>query len=129
MKYSEARRSAAIEEHRLRELLAAVAEGRTDIDAAVGKLRDFPYGDIGFAKVDHHRSLRDWMPEVILGEGKTPEQVVDELYVRCLSRPATAKEKEKLLPLLKGAEKDALRVELEDVFWALLNSNEFIFNH
>lgn len=76
MKHSEARRSAVIEEHRLRELLAAVADGRTDIDAAVGKLRDFPYGDIGFAKVDHHRSLRDWMPEVILGEGKTPEQVV-----------------------------------------------------
>ncbi len=35
-----------------------------------------PYEDLGFAKVDHHRALRDWMPEVILGEGKTPEQIV-----------------------------------------------------
>jgi len=34
-----------------------------------------PYEDIGFAKVDHHRSLRDWVPEVILGQGKTPEQI------------------------------------------------------
>lgn len=35
-----------------------------------------PYEDLGFAKVDHHRALRDWMPEVILGEGKTAEQIV-----------------------------------------------------
>ena len=76
MKHSEPRRSDIIEEHRLRELLASVAEGRTDIDAAVGELRHLPYEDIGFAKVDHHRSLRDWVPEVILGQGKTPGQVV-----------------------------------------------------
>jgi NCAIR mutase (PurE)-related protein len=38
-------------------------------------LRRLPYEDIGFAKVDHHRALRDTMPEVILGLGKTPEQV------------------------------------------------------
>ena len=35
-----------------------------------------PYEDIGFAKVDHHRSLRDWVPEVILGQGKSPAQIV-----------------------------------------------------
>jgi NCAIR mutase (PurE)-related protein len=39
-------------------------------------LRHLPYEDLGFAKVDHHRALRDWMPEVILGEGKTPDQIV-----------------------------------------------------
>lgn len=75
MNHAEARRSAAIEEHRLRELLASVADGRTDVDAAVGELRDLPYVDIGFAKVDHHRALRDWIPEVVLGQGKTPAQV------------------------------------------------------
>ena len=64
-----------MEEHRLRELLAAVADGRTEIEAAVEELRHLPYEDIGFAKVDHHRGLRDWMPEVVLGQGKTPEQV------------------------------------------------------
>ncbi len=39
-------------------------------------MRHLPYQDLGFAKVDHHRALRDWMPEVVLGEGKTPEQIV-----------------------------------------------------
>ena len=66
----------AIEEQRLRDLLAAVSDGSIDIDAALGELRHLPYEDLGFAKVDHHRALRDWMPEVILGEGKTPEQIV-----------------------------------------------------
>jgi hypothetical protein len=69
-------RSSGIEEHRLRELLNAVSDGRIEIDEAVDELRHLPYEDLGFAKVDHHRALRDWMPEVILGEGKTPEQVV-----------------------------------------------------
>ena len=36
-----------------------------------------PYEDIGFAKIDHHRALRDALPEVVLGEGKTPEQVAE----------------------------------------------------
>jgi NCAIR mutase (PurE)-related protein len=38
-------------------------------------LRHLPYEDIGFAKVDHHRELRDSLPEVVLGQGKTPAQV------------------------------------------------------
>ena len=38
-------------------------------------MRHLPYEDLGFAKVDHHRELRDAIPEVVLGEGKTPEQV------------------------------------------------------
>lgn len=42
----------------------------------MGELRLLPYEDLGFAKVDHHRALRDWMPEVVLGEGKTPEQII-----------------------------------------------------
>src|SRR5205823_161983 len=38
-------------------------------------LRRLPYEDLGFAKVDHHRAIRDALPEVILGLGKTPEQI------------------------------------------------------
>lgn len=45
------------------------------VEAAVDDLRHLPYEDLGFAKVDHHRALRDLMPEVILGEGKTPDQI------------------------------------------------------
>src|SRR5512142_1100365 len=44
-------------------------------DDAVDRLRHLPFEDLGFAKVDHHRALRAGMPEVILGEGKTPAQV------------------------------------------------------
>jgi NCAIR mutase (PurE)-related protein len=57
-------------------LLAAVSDGRIEVDEAVDALRHLPYEDLGFAKVDHHRGLRDWLPEVVLGEGKTPAQVV-----------------------------------------------------
>ena len=45
------------------------------VDQAVSQLRDLPYQDIGFAKLDHHRPLRTGSPEVVLGKGKTPEQV------------------------------------------------------
>ncbi len=47
------------------------------MEAAVDELRLLPYEDIGFAKVDHHRALRDSLPEVVLAEGKTPEQTAE----------------------------------------------------
>ena len=61
----------------MRELLESVAAGRTPVGEAVEELRLLPYEDLGFAKLDHHRALRDYLPEVVLGEGKTPEQVVE----------------------------------------------------
>ena len=45
------------------------------VDTAIEQLRDLPYQDIGFAKLDHHRPLRTGWPEVIFGKGKTPEQI------------------------------------------------------
>jgi len=45
------------------------------VDEALGRLRDLPYEDLGFASLDHHRTLRQGFPEVVLGEGKSPEQV------------------------------------------------------
>ena len=50
-------------------------QGERDVDSAVGELRHLPYEDLGFAKVDHHRELRHGMPEVILGQGKTSDEV------------------------------------------------------
>jgi hypothetical protein len=76
MKQAAPRWRSVIDENRLRDLLTSVADGRTPIGAALDELRHLPYEDIGFAKVDHHRALRDWMPEVILGLGKTPAQIV-----------------------------------------------------
>jgi hypothetical protein len=52
-----------------------VASGVIGVEEGVEKLRFLPYEDLGFAKIDHHRALRDDLPEVILGQGKTPEQI------------------------------------------------------
>ena len=69
-------RSRKINEQSLRRLLESVSNGTTDIEGALDKLRHLPYEDIGFAKLDHHRALRGSLPEVVLGQGKTAEQVV-----------------------------------------------------
>jgi NCAIR mutase (PurE)-related protein len=59
----------------IRKLFEQVREGSLKPDDAVARLRHMPFEDLGFAKVDHHRALRNGMPEIILGEGKTPAQV------------------------------------------------------
>jgi NCAIR mutase (PurE)-related protein len=56
-------------------LLNEVREGKTDVPAALEKLRHLPFEDLGFAKLDHHRTLRTGMPEVIFASGKTTQQV------------------------------------------------------
>ncbi len=60
----------------LRDLLDAVARGALDTDGALERLRHFPHEDVGVAKIDHHRVLRQGHTEAILGSHKTPEQVV-----------------------------------------------------
>jgi pyridinium-3,5-biscarboxylic acid mononucleotide synthase len=56
-------------------LLEAIREGAVPVDEALERLRKLPYEDLGFASVDHHRALRKGFPEVVLGEGKSAEQV------------------------------------------------------
>ena len=65
-----------IDQARLRELLDRVASGALSPADAAAELRHLPYRDIGFARIDHHRALRDALPEVVLADGKTPAQVV-----------------------------------------------------
>lgn len=60
----------------LKALLDEVARGTTDVDAALERLRDLPFKDLGYANVDNHRALRLGIPEVVLGTGKTFEQIV-----------------------------------------------------
>jgi NCAIR mutase (PurE)-related protein len=59
----------------LRQLLEQVRDGERPVQQALDELRHFPFEDLGFAKIDHHRALRHGMPEVIFGKGKTPDQV------------------------------------------------------
>ena len=59
----------------MRELLEAVQAGAVPPEAAAERLRRLPFEDLGFARVDHHRRLRQGAAEVILGQGKSPEEV------------------------------------------------------
>ena len=62
-------------EEMLKKLLQDVKGNNMSIEEAVENLRQLPYQDLGFAKIDNHRQLRQGYPEVIYCEGKTPEQV------------------------------------------------------
>src|SRR5271170_3067045 len=66
-----------MDEAQLRALMEQVREGSVDVESALGRLRHMPFEDLGFAKVDHHRALRQGMPEVIFAQGKTPGQVAE----------------------------------------------------
>ena len=61
----------------LKRLFEQVRNKKVSADEAVQKLRHMPFEDLGFAKVDHHRSLRVGMPEVIFGPGKDPAHLAD----------------------------------------------------
>lgn len=65
-----------MDEARLTELLLRVQSGGTQVVDAVAELRQLPFADLGFAVVDHHRALRQGVPEVILGDGKTAAQII-----------------------------------------------------
>jgi len=60
---------------KIRELLERVREGEASVDDAQEALKRLPFADLGYAVVDHHRALRQGVPEVILGDGKTSEQI------------------------------------------------------
>ncbi len=61
----------------LLKILESVKAGELAPEAALERLKHLPFEDIGFAKVDHHRALRQGFAEVVLGQGKTPQQVAE----------------------------------------------------
>jgi len=67
--------SAALTPDSILKLFQQVRRGKLSPDDAVARLRHLPFEDLGFAKLDHHRSLRAGMPEVIFGQGKTAAQM------------------------------------------------------
>jgi NCAIR mutase (PurE)-related protein len=60
---------------RLQQLLEDVRRNQVSVKQALDRLRDLPFEDLGFAKVDHHRVLRRGFPEVILGQGKQIREI------------------------------------------------------
>ncbi len=61
---------------KLEQLVRQIRQGQVTVDQALQRLRSLPFEDLGFASLDHHRSLRQGFPEVVLCEGKTTAQVV-----------------------------------------------------
>src|SRR5262249_16612788 len=94
----------------LQDLLEQVARGALDPDTAREQLLDVlrarPYEDLGFARVDHHRSLRQGFPEVVLGLGKTPAQIA-AIAVEIVGRGLTL-----LITRANQAAYDAVRAEI-----------------
>ena len=59
----------------LKHLLTALQAGELSIEEGLDRLKELPFEDVGIAKIDHHRALRQGVPEVILGEAKNLESL------------------------------------------------------
>jgi NCAIR mutase (PurE)-related protein len=76
-----------MDETALRFLLDGVSSGELSADEAVRRLRRLPYRDLGYARIDHHRALRQNLPEAVYGPGKTPAQCAG-IVTELLAEPA-----------------------------------------
>jgi hypothetical protein len=78
-------RLTSVDESRLKALLEQVRAGEVSPETALDRLKNLPYEDLGFAKVDHHRAVRVGVPEVIFGPGKTAANFA-EIFARLAER-------------------------------------------
>ncbi len=67
--------------HTLRRLLESLRRGEVTPDDVIDRVKNMAFEDLGFAKIDHHRRIRNGYPEVVYGEGKTPQQAA-EIFAR-----------------------------------------------
>jgi NCAIR mutase (PurE)-related protein len=98
----------------LRNLLQAVRTGELAVESAVSELADLPFAELGYATVDHHRALRQGVPEVIFGQGKTAEQIVG------IAREVASKRQNVLITRIDSTLADSLRQQLPDLRYAPL---------
>jgi NCAIR mutase (PurE)-related protein len=66
-----------MEREKLEDLLKRVQAGKLDIPGAMAEMKFLPYQDLGFARLDHHRGIRQGTAEVVFGEGKSPKQIIE----------------------------------------------------
>ena len=69
------------------------------------------------------------IPQLFRDQKKPPAEIINELYLRCFCRKPTESEVNKLVAVVTAEPADKQMQALEDVFWGLLNSREFLFNH
>jgi pyridinium-3,5-biscarboxylic acid mononucleotide synthase len=107
-------------ESEIRKLLESVSQGKLGVSQAVTRLKHLPFEDIDFAKVDHHRALRQGYAEVVFGKGKTPAQVA--AIVRTMTRHKDSRHNilvtradAKMYAALKRVQRDAKFHELSGV--------------
>jgi NCAIR mutase (PurE)-related protein len=91
---------------RLRELLEQLRRGDATVDDALARLKDLPFAELGYATVDHHRALRQGVPEVILGESKTAEQITG------IARELVRTGQNVLVSRLDAAKAESVRLEI-----------------
>ncbi len=110
------------------QLLNAVKNGEVTIEEAENELKKLPYEDLGFAKLDHHRSLRSGFPEVIFCQGKTSEQIVKifERFIAADAKVLATRASEQQYEEVRKAVPDAVYLKTPRLITYQLEKNEGI---
>ena len=102
---------------------ATVCDCEASTDPSLSQALHLLNGDSVTSKIVRGKLIKSWLTE----EKMTPTEVIDRIYLRCLTRKPTEEESKELTA--KIASEENKTNALEDVFWAVLNSREFVFNH
>lgn len=110
------------------QLLNAVKNGEVTLEEAENELKKLPYEDLGFAKLDHHRSLRSGFPEVIFCQGKTSEQIVKifERFIAADAKVLATRASEQQYEEVRKAVPDAVYLKTPRLITYQLEKNEGI---
>lgn len=95
-----------MDQDQLRDLLSQVQQGRLAVDQAIEALRTLPFENLGFARIDHHRTLRKGFPEIIFGQGKTTSQIA------AIAQRLVANSQQALITRLEADKAEGLRAAL-----------------
>ena len=103
---------------------ATVCECEATTDPSLSQALHLLNGSSVTTKISAGKQIDEWLKE----EKMTPEEVIDRIYLRCLTRKPSDVERKELMATI-GEDKKLHLAALQDIFWAVLNSREFVFNH